>query len=452
MEIEKNKEYIVDIVDMGINSEGVAKIGNYPIFIKNGIKGEKVKILLIKKGRDFGIGKVMEIIKPSQYRVTPFCNVFNRCGGCDLQHIKYEKQLEYKMEQVRNNFRKFGLEEDKVVGIIGMDSPYSYRNKAQYPFGINKEGNIVTGFYAQRSHNIIENELCKIENESNEKIIKYILDYVRDNNISVYSEQENKGYLRHVVIKIGFATNEVMVVFVTNGNSNKLKGIEKNLASKFSNIKTIVQNINTSNSNVIMGNDNIVLYGNGVIHDKLGKYVFNISALSFYQVNPVQAKKLYDKAKEYIGCCNILFDLYCGIGTIGIYCSDIAKKVYGIEVVSQAIDNAMENAKLNSVDNIEFLKGTAEDTIDELYKENIFADCILVDPPRKGLDKKLVNTLLEKQPKKIVYISCNNATLARDLQLLKDKYILNECTLVDMFPHTTHVECVCVLHRKSVEK
>lgn len=436
MELEKNCEYIVDIIDMGINGEGVAKIDSYPIFIKNSIKGEKVKILLIKKSKDFGIGKVVEILEASQYRVNPFCSVFNKCGGCELQHISYEKQLEYKLEQVKNNFRKFGLDQNKVVGIIGMENPYSYRNKAQYPFGIDKDGNLVTGFYAQRSHNIIENELCKIEHETNEKIVKYILKYARDNQISIYNENNNKGYLRHVVIKIGFSTNEIMIVFVTNGKDNRLKGIEKELIKEFQDIKTIVQNVNTDNSNVIMGTDNIILYGNGVIQDKLGKYIFNISALSFYQVNPVQAKKLYDKAKEYIGKCNILFDLYCGIGTIGIYCSDISSKVYGIEVVSQAIENAKDNAKLNNIDNIEFLVGTAEDRIDDLYNKNIVADCVLVDPPRKGLDKKLIQTLLGKQPKRIVYISCNNATLARDIQLLQDKYTLQECTLVDMFPHT----------------
>lgn len=436
MELIKNTEYIADIIDMGINGEGVAKIDNYPIFIKNGIKGETVKFLLIKKAKDFGIGKVVEIIKPSPYRVKPFCDVFNRCGGCELQHIQYEKQLEYKVDIVKNNFRKFGLDENKIVNIIGMDTPSLYRNKAQYPCGIDKNGKAISGFYAARSHNIIENEQCKIEHETSDKIVKYIMEYVRENKIEVYNEVNNTGYLRHIVIKVGFSTNEVMIVFVTNGKDNKLKGIENALVHNFECIKTIVQNVNMINNNVIMGKENVVLYGNGTIQDKLGKYIFNISALSFYQVNPIQAKKLYDKAHEYIDNCNVLFDLYCGIGTIGIYCSDIAKQVYGIEVVSQAIDNAKENAKLNNIDNIEFLVGGAENKIDELYQRNIFADCVLVDPPRKGLDKKLIDTLLEKEPNKIVYISCNNATLARDIKLLNDKYELIECTLVDMFPYT----------------
>ena len=448
MELVKNEEYIVDIVDMGINGEGIAKIDNYPIFIKNAIKGEKVKILLIKKGTNFGIGKVLEIIVSSQDRQNPFCSVYGKCGGCELQHIVYEKQLEYKMNMVKNNFRKFGLDENKIIDIIGMENPYCYRNKAQYPFGISKSMQIVTGFYAQRSHNIIENDVCKIENEKSEKIVKYILEYVKENNISIYDEENNEGYLRHVVIKVGVSTNEIMVVFVTNSGENMLEGIVKKLAKEFEEIKTIVQNVNTKNSNVIMGDNNIILYGNGTIEDKIGQYTFKISALSFYQVNPIQTKKLYDKAKEYIGSANILFDLYCGIGTIGIYCSDIASKVYGIEIVSQAIDNAKENAGINNIQNIEFLVGKAEDKIDELYNKNILADTVLVDPPRKGLDKKLIDTLLEKEPNKIVYISCNNATLARDLKLLEEKYELKECTLVDMFPHTSHVECIAVLELK----
>ena len=448
MELEKNKEYIVDIVDMGINGEGIAKIDNYPIFIKNAIKGEKVKILLIKKGTSFGVGKVLDIIDESKDRQEPFCSVYGKCGGCELQHIVYEKQLEYKKDMVKNNFRKFGMDENKVTSILGMESPYCYRNKAQYPFGISKSMQIVTGFYAQRSHNIIENDVCKIENEKSEAIVKSILDYVKENNISVYDEQKKNGYLRHVVIKVGVSTNEIMVVFVTNSNENILQGLMESLINEFEDIKTIVQNVNTKNTNVIMGESNIILYGNGTIEDKLGQYTFKISPLSFYQVNPIQTKKLYDKAKEYIGSANVLFDLYCGIGTIGIYCSDIASKVYGIEIVSQAIDNARENAEINNIQNIEFLVGKAEEKIDELYNKNILADTVLVDPPRKGLDKKLIDTLLEKEPNKIVYISCNNATLARDLKMLEEKYELKECTLVDMFPHTSHVECVAALKLK----
>jgi len=447
MEILKNNEYIVDIIDMGINAEGVAKIEGFPIFIKDGIIDEKVKIKIIKVSKDYAIGKIIEIIEKSKYREEPFCSQYVRCGGCNMQHIEYKKQLDIKMNQVKNSFKKFGLDENKIIDIIGMDNPYEYRNKVQYPVGLDNNGEPVIGFYAPRSHDIVSNDICKIEYAESAKIIRYIKQYIKDNNISIYDEIAGKGYLKHIVIKIGFNTKQIMVIFVTNNFSNGLKDLEKELVKNFEQVKTVVQNINMRNSNVIMGDENKVLYGNGYIQDKLGEYVFNISPNSFYQVNPVQAKVLYDIAKQYVESANILFDLYCGIGTIGIYCSDISKEVYAIEIVEQAIEDAKVNAKNNNINNITFLVGAVEEKINDLYSKNIEADCILVDPPRKGLDRKVIDVICNKRPDKIVYISCNNATLARDIQLLKEHYELIECKLVDMFPHTSHIECVCWLKK-----
>ncbi|MDD4066407.1 MAG: 23S rRNA (uracil(1939)-C(5))-methyltransferase RlmD, partial [Clostridia bacterium] len=367
MEILKNNEYIVDIRDMGINAEGVAKIEGFPIFIKDGIIDEKVKIKIIKVSKDYAIGKIIEIIEKSKYREEPFCSQYVRCGGCNMQHIEYKKQLDIKMNQVKNSFKKFGLDENKIIDIIGMDNPYEYRNKVQYPVGLDNNGEPVIGFYAPRSHDIVSNDICKIEYAESAKIIRYIKQYIKDNNISIYDEIAGKGYLKHIVIKIGFNTKQIMVIFVTNNFSNGLKDLEKELVKNFEQVKTVVQNINMRNSNVIMGDENKVLYGNGYIQDKLGEYVFNISPNSFYQVNPVQAKVLYDIAKQYVESANILFDLYCGIGTIGIYCSDISKEVYAIEIVEQAIEDAEVNAKNNNINNIEFLVGAVEDKINDLY-------------------------------------------------------------------------------------
>ncbi len=446
MKLKKNEEYIVDIIDMGIEAEGIAKIDNFPIFIKQAIKGEKIKTKIIKVNKNYAIGIISEIIEKSEDRVEPFCKVYKRCGGCNLQHLKYDAQLEYKKNVVKNNFRKFGLDESKIKQIIGMENPFEYRNKAQYPFSIDKDGNPITGFYANRSHDIIKNDICKIEHAYSEKIVKEILELVKENNISIYNEKTNKGYLRHVVIKVGFSTDEVMVIFVTNGRENKLTNAINEILKNNKNIKTIVQNINTKNTNVILGDKNITLYGDGYIKDKLDTYTFNISPLSFYQINPIQTKKLYSKVKEYLGKdINVLFDLYCGIGTIGIYCSDSVKQLYAIEIIPDAIKDAKENAKINNVENANFYVGEAENTINELYQKGIYADAVIVDPPRKGLDKKLVDVLLDKMPNKIVYVSCNNATLSRDLQLLKEKYDLIECTLFDLFPHTSHVECIVLL-------
>ena len=447
--LKKNEEYIVKIIDTGFEGEGIAKIDGAVIFIPGAIIGEEVKIKILKVTSSCCYAKVLEIISKSEFRKESDCNTYPRYGGCNLRHIDYQKTIEMKKQSVEVTLKKALKRDIKVVEAISMENPLYYINKLQYPIGVDESGEPVMGVFAQRTHKIIPTNNCKIQNLKCQEIANDIFEFAKQNKIPAYNEQTLKGILRHLVIRIGVKTNEIMVTLVVNDlKIPKEKELVEYIASKYSEVKTIVKNLNNQNTNVILGNKCETIYGNGYIFDYLGDKKFKISPLSFYQVNPIQTKKLYDKAKEYIGSANILFDLYCGIGTIGIYCSDIASKVYGIEIVSQAIDNARENAKINNVENIEFLVGKAEDKIDELYNKNILADTVLVDPPRKGLDKKLIDTLLEKEPNKIVYISCNNATLARDLKMLEEKYELKECTLVDMFPHTSHVECVAALKLK----
>ena len=340
----------------------------------------------------------------------------------------------------------------KVQETIGMENPFHYRNKAQYPIGVNKEGKPVIGVFAQRTHDVIPMEKCLIQNPKSEEIAKTILQCIKDNKISVYNEKTGKGLFRHIVIKVGIKTNEIMCILVVNGKSiPKEAQLVEELTSKFPQIKTIVKNINMRNTNVILGKENINIYGNGYIEDVLGEYTFKISPLSFYQVNPVQAEKLYNLGVEMaqITKQDTVFDLYCGIGTITLFMSKYAKKVYGIEIVEEAIKAAKENAKINNIDNTEFYAGDVEVVLDDLINnKGISADIVMFDPPRKGLDKNSINNILKIKPKKIVYISCNPATLIRDLTFFEDQYDIKTIVPVDMFPFTSHVECVSVLYLK----
>ena len=333
-----------------------------------------------------------------------------------------------------------------------MENPLHYRNKAQYPIGIDKNGQPIIGVFANRTHEVIPMQKCLIQNSQSEEIAKFILQFIKDNNISIYNEQTGKGLFRHIVIKVGIKTNEIMCVLVVNGNQiPKEKELISSLIQKYPNIKTIVKNVNTKNTNVILGKENINLYGNGYIKDNLGDYVFKISPLSFYQVNPIQAEKLYDigvKAAK-ITKNDTVFDLYCGIGTISLFMAKYAKKVYGVEIVEQAIEDAIENASLNSIDNVQFVAGDTEIVLDDLINnKNIIPDVVMVDPPRKGLDNRSIDNILKIKPDRFVYISCNPATLIRDLARFEDVYGIREIQPVDMFPFTSHVECVTVLYLK----
>lgn len=453
MEIKKNEEYIVNIIDNGFEGEGIAKINNFIIFIKGAIKGEKVRILILKVNSSYAFGKILEIIKKSEYRCEEDCNSYKRCGGCDLRHIKYENTLEIKRNLVQNLVNKTLTNEIKVNNTIGMEKPFNYRNKAQYPVGLNKEGEPIFGVFANRTHDIINTNNCKIQTKISEEIAQYIITFIKENNIQVYNEKNNKGVFRHIIVKVGIGTNQVMCILVVNEENIKDENkLIKGLKEEFTEIKTIVKNINNKNTNVILGNKNIILYGDGYIEDKLGDYTFKISTMSFYQINPIQTEKLYSlaiKKAELTGNETIL-DLYCGIGTIGIFASKHVKQVYGIEIIPQAIEDAKENAKINNIKNAEFMVGDVESTLSKLInKRKIIPEIVFVDPPRKGLDNTTIQNLLKVEPKKIIYISCNPATLVRDLKIFEEKYEIKEITPVDMFPWTKHCEVVTVLNLKQ---
>ena len=451
--IKKNEEYIVDIIDYGMSGEGIAKIENFTIFIPNAMKGEKIKIIIVKVLKSYGYGKIVEIIEKSKYRVEADCATYKRCGGCTLRHIDYEETLNIKQNMVQNLFDKtFKVNKIEVEKVIGMGNPYHYRNKAQYPVGINKDGEPVIGIFAERTHEIIEMKECLIQNPLSEKIAFSIYKFMKEHNIPAYNEETLEGLVRHIVIKVGIRTHEIMCILVINGTKIPKEQELVEMLVKSYNVNTIVKNINKENTNVILGKENIVIHGDGYIYDILGDYTFKISPLSFYQVNPVQAEVLYNTAIEMadLNKNDVLFDLYCGIGTIGIFASKFVKKVYGIEIVEDAIKDAKENAKINNVDNIEFYSGDVEKVFSNLMeKKQIYPDAIIVDPPRKGLDNKTIENILAVEPNKVVYISCNPATMVRDLKLLEEKYEIKNVIPVDMFPFTSHVECVAVMQLKE---
>ena len=455
MPVEKNKEYIVDIIDNGFEGEGIAKIEGFTIFIPNTIKGEKVKILIVKVLKSHAFGKALEIIKSSEYRVASDCETYKRCGGCDLRHVEYKETLKMKQNAVQSLANKTLKNKIEVEETVGMGNPYFYRNKAQYPVGLDKEGNPVIGVFANRTHEIIPIKECLIQNKESQELARFVLEFIKENKITVYDENTRKGLTRHIVTKIGLKSNEVMLVLVINGSKiPKEDKLVKEVLEKFPNVKSIVKNVNTKNTNVIMGKENINLYGNGYIEDILGDYVFKISPLSFYQVNPSQAEKLYNIGVEAaeISKDDVVFDLYCGIGTISLFMAKYAKKVYGIEIVEEAIEDAKENAKLNKVDNTEFIAGDVEVILDDLINnKKVIPDVIMVDPPRKGLDNRSVENILKVSPKKMVYISCNPATLVRDLAKLEEKYEIKMIRPVDMFPFSKHVEVCALLELKKCQ-
>ena len=435
MNIQKNKEYIVEIIDNGMEGEGIAKIEDFVIFIPGAIKGEKIKILVVKVLKSHAYGKILEILEKSEYREEEDCSTYKRCGGCNLRHINYEETLNIKQKNVQNIVDKtFKDKNIKVEKTIGMGNPYHYRNKAQYPVGLDKTGQPIIGVFAQRTHEIIS-----------------IYKFIKEKNVPVYNETTGEGLLRHIVIKVGLRTHEIMCILVINGKKIPYEAELTEMLVKEYDVKTIVKNINKKNTNVILGHENIVIHGDGYIYDILGDYTFKISPMSFYQVNPVQAEVLYNTALEMANLSkeDILFDLYCGIGTIGIFASSYVKKVYGIEIVEQAIEDAKENAKINKIDNIEFYAGDVEKIFTNLMeKKQVYPDAIIVDPPRKGLDENTINNILAVEPKKVVYISCNPATMVRDMKMLSEKYEVGNIQPVDMFPFTSHIECISLLELK----
>jgi len=451
--VKKNEVYKIEISGMTHEGQGVGRIDNFTVFVDGPIKGEEVEIKIIEVKKNYAVGKLVKILKASPDRVEPLCKVYNRCGGCSLQHMSYDATLKFKTDLVTENIRRIGGLQGVVVhDTIGMDNPFNYRNKAQFPVGIQR-GELVVGFYAKRSHDIVNSHMCLIQHSDCDKAKLIVKRFLEENKISIYDETTGKGLVRHIMTRVGFKTGEMMVVLVINGNTlPKQDLLVKRLTAEMPQIKSIVLNINTANTNVILGSKNIVLFGEENITDYIGNFKFKISPLSFYQVNPVQTELLYNKALEYAGLTGeeTVFDLYCGIGTISLFLSQKAKKVYGVEVVEDAIRDAQENAKLNGVDNVEFIVGEAEKIIPDMYDKGIRADVVVVDPPRKGCDGVVLDTLVNMSPERIVYVSCNPATLARDMAFLSERgYEVLEVQPVDMFPWSSHVECVTLMCASS---
>lgn len=454
--VEKNKEYIFDIISQGYEGEGIAKIDNkYPIFIEGALKGEKVKVRIVKVNKNFAYGKLMEVLEASEERVNPPCAIYKRCGGCKLQHASYKAQLDFKWDRVKDCVSKIGKLDPSIVKYpLGMEEPWRYRNKVQLPIGL-INGEVKIGFFAPRSHDIIDMESCLIQDEIGDKVVKLTREWIEKFNIRPYNvdgEYDEKGIVRHIMIRRGFTTNEVMVVLVTNGEKLPHKEEFVDLMVKnIPGIKSIIQNINSKKTNVILGLESKTLWGEDTISDYIGDFRFNISPLSFFQVNPTQTEVLYGKALEYANLTGNeeVFDAYCGTGTITLFLSQKAKKVYGVEIIPQAIDNAWINAKENKVENVEFFVGESEVVIPDLINKGVKADVVVVDPPRKGCDKKLLDAITNIDAKKIVYVSCDPSTLGRDLQVLEENgYKTLEVQPVDMFPNTAHIENVAKLIKK----
>lgn len=447
--VNKNEDYKIIINGMNHEGQGVGRVENFTVFVDGAIEGEEVLVKIIKVNKNYAIGKLLEILKPSDRRVEPFCPSYKRCGGCGIQHISYEGGLKFKTDLVKDALKRIGkLEGVLIHDTIGMENPYYYRNKSQYPVG-SVNGQLKAGFYAKRSHDIIESSECNIQMDVSNKVKEIVKDFLIENKIAPYDEKSGKGLIRHIMTRVGFVTGEVMVVLVLNGKSIPAKdGLIEKLTNEIPNIKGIVLNENTSKSNVILGDRNKVIYGESTVTDYIGDFKFNISPNSFFQVNPIQTEVLYQKALEYAQLTGkeVVFDLYCGIGTISLFLSKKAGKVYGVEVVEAAVEDARRNAEINGVQNVEFITGEAEKVIPHFYERGIRADVVVVDPPRKGCDEMLLDTLVKMEPKRIVYVSCNPSTLARDLNYLEEKgFVVKEVQPVDMFPHTTHVEVVVKL-------
>ncbi len=473
MEFKKNDLVEVEIEDIGHDGEGIGKVEGYALFVKDAVIGDSVLARITKLKKNYGYARVEKVVTPSPFRVEPKCAFHRQCGGCQIQAMSYERQLAFKQDKVRNNLIRIGGFEEKYIDsvmepIVGMDEPWHYRNKAQFPVGCDKNGGLITGFYAGRTHDIVANTDCALGAKENKQILEAVLSYMRENKVTAYDEKSGKGLVRHILIRTGFASGEIMVCLIINGEKlpeeaklvKKLQAVEKKLAS-------ISVSVNTEQTNVIMGKEIRTVWGRDYIEDGIrildpdfvptgDEITFRISPLSFYQVNPRQTEKLYSLALEYAGLTGkeTVWDLYCGIGTISLFLAKKAKQVYGVEIIPQAIDDAKENARINGISNAEFYVGRAEEVLPEKYeKEGIYADVIVVDPPRKGCDEKCLETMLAMKPEKIVYVSCDSATLARDLRILSDGgYEVRRVRAVDQFGQTVHVESCVLLERLSKPK
>ena len=450
--VTKSEHYTIDIHDLGTRAEGIGKVDDFTIFIEKTLPGDRVEAQIIKVKKNFAFGKLIKIIEPSPLRQQPKCPIANQCGGCQLQHMTYAGQLDYKRKKVQDVLERIGKIEDvEVKPTLGMENPYAYRNKAQFP--VRKEnGQLKIGFFAPRSHRIIDTGTCDIQHENNRSIIATVRSFLLDYDISIYDEEKHKGLVRHIVTKVGFHTDELMVCMVINGKVLPHSDILVEKLKAITGMTSIVLNHNKAKGNVILGDETTVLYGEPTIRDTIGDIQFEISPLSFFQVNPVQTEVLYQKALEFAQLTGneTVWDAYCGIGSISLFLAQKAKMVYGVEIVPEAIEDAKTNALINEIENVEFIVGAAEEVIPNKFKEEgIKADVIVVDPPRKGCDEKLLETIVEMTPKRIVYVSCDPGTLARDLNYLTENgYKVAEVQPVDMFPMTGHVETVVRIERE----
>lgn len=456
MEFRKNDLVTLEIEDCGIDGEGIGKADGFTVFVKDAVIGDTVTAKIIKAKKNYGYGRLMEVLKPSPYRVEPKCEFARQCGGCQLQALSYEQQLVFKTNKVKGHLERIGGFTDiPMEPIIGMDELFHYRNKAQFPVGRNKEGKIVTGFYAGRTHNIIENRDCALGVAENKEVLDRVIAHMEKYGIEPYNEATGKGLVRHVLIRYGYFTKEVMVCLILNGNKIPKEELLVKSLCEIPGMTSITINVNKKHSNVILGEEIRLLWGQEYITDRIGDISYQISPLSFYQVNPMQTQKLYAKALEYADLHGeeTVWDLYCGIGTISLFLAQKAKFVRGVEIVPAAIENAKENAKLNGLENTEFFVGKAEEVLPREYKKNgVYADVIVVDPPRKGCDETLLETMVEMNPDRIVYVSCDSATLARDLKYLCERgYELRKVCPVDQFGMTVHVETVVLLSKLKVD-
>ena len=469
--MKKNDTFQLQITDLGTGGEGIGKQEGMTFFVKGALPGDLIEAGVTKLKKTYGYARIVRILEPSEDRVEPICPVAGKCGGCQIMQMDYAAQLRFKERKVAQDLIRIGGFSEELVGrvmqpIIGMEEPYHFRNKAQYPIQEDEQGNPIAGFYALRSHRVVESDRCYLGVDVNEEILAIVKDYMRANKVSAYDETTGKGLLRHVLIRVGFSSKEVMVCLIINGSTLPAANDLIARLQQVEGMTSISVNSNTRRDNVIMGNVTKTLWGSDYITDFIGGVQFQIQPRSFYQVNPVQTEKLYGKALEYANLTGqeTVWDLYCGIGTISLFLAQKAKTVYGVEIVPEAIEDAKRNAALNGMDNAHFYVGKAEEVLPEYYEqgsihgEKIAAadeklkapDVIVVDPPRKGCDEKCLSTMVQMAPKRIVYVSCDPATLARDLKFLcAEGYELQEVTPVDQFGHSLHVETVVLLTRQN---
>ena len=463
-EFKKDDCVTLHIEDIGTGGEGIGKADGFTFFVKDAIVGDVIEAKIMKLKKNYGYARLMKVLTPSKDRVEPKCPVARQCGGCQIQEMRYEAQLAFKQKMVQNNLERIGgLSDFEMYPVIGMETPYAYRNKAQFPVGEDKDGNIVIGFYAGRTHHIVEQTDCCIGAPENGEVLRKVKAYMQKNQIRPYNEEHHSGIVRHILIRTGYHTKEIMVCLIVNAaKASCLKNAEQLTESlrEMDGMTSVMVNFNTEKTNVILGKKSEVLWGQPYIEDFIGDVKYQISPQSFFQVNPMQTEKLYAKALEYAGLTGneTVWDLYCGIGTISLYLAKNARKVYGVEIVPQAIEDARNNAKRNGIDNAEFFVGKAEEVVPAFYEKalkqaqdseagkSIHPDVVVVDPPRKGCEEILLETIVKMQPQRIVYVSCDSATLARDLKFLSaNGYAVKKVQPVDQFGHSVHVETVVLL-------